>query len=121
MNHQDFNTFCGQFTAATHVVQWGKSDVWKVAGKVFAIGSCTKDQLPAYTFKTSDLNFEFLLNSPGYIPAPYLASRGLKWIQQIDTAGHLDDDLKYYIAESYRIVSSGLSKRKRIELGIASE
>ncbi|MDC8832432.1 MmcQ/YjbR family DNA-binding protein [Alteromonas gilva] len=120
MNHQQFNAYCASFSATTHVVQWGNSDVWKVGGKVFAIGSLSKSQSPAYTFKTSALNFEFLLNAPGYIPAPYLASRGLKWIQQVDTAGHLDDDLKYYIAESYRIVSSGLSKRQRVELGIAT-
>ncbi len=42
----------------------------------------------------------------------------MKWIQQTDTSGDFDDDLKYYLSESYRIVSSGLSKRKRQELGI---
>jgi predicted DNA-binding protein (MmcQ/YjbR family) len=42
----------------------------------------------------------------------------MKWIQQTDTAGHLDEELEYYISESYKIVASGLSKRKRAELGI---
>ena len=118
MDQNSFNQFCCEFPATTHVVQWGNSNVWKVGGKVFAIGSRGKTGQPAYTFKTSDLNFEFLCHSEGYIPAPYLASRGFKWIQQTDTSGHLDDDLKYYISESYRLVSAGLSKRKRQELGI---
>ena len=119
MNHHAFNTYCRTFKATTHVVQWGNSEVWKVGGKVFAIGSRSKAGTPAYTFKTSPLNFEFLCQAEGYIPAPYLASRGMKWIQQTGPSGSLDDDLKYYLSESYRIVALGLSKRKRQELGIA--
>ncbi|MEC9261228.1 MAG: MmcQ/YjbR family DNA-binding protein [Pseudomonadota bacterium] len=119
MDHHEFNAYCRTFTATSHVVQWGNSEVWKVGGKVFAIGSHSKSGTPAYTFKTSPLNFEFLCIAEGYIPAPYLASRGMKWIQQTDTSGPLDDELKYYLSESYRIVALGLSKRKRQELGIA--
>jgi predicted DNA-binding protein (MmcQ/YjbR family) len=42
----------------------------------------------------------------------------MKWIQQTSTAGHLDEELHYYLSESYRIVSEGLSKRKQKELGL---
>ncbi|PJC87003.1 hypothetical protein CSW98_08485 [Vibrio sp. HA2012] len=118
MDHREFNEFCSTFPTATHVVQWGGSDVWKVGGKVFAIGTHSKKGLPAFTFKTSELNFEFLRVSDGYIPAPYFASRGMKWIQQVETSDVLDEDLKYYLSESYRIVLSGLSKRKQQELGL---
>lgn len=118
MNYDEFNAFCGAFKATSHVVQWGNSQVWKVGGKVFAIGGWSKAQAPAFTFKTSDNNFEFLKNTEGYIPAPYLASRGMKWIQQVETSGPLDEDLKYYISESYRIVALGLSKKKQKELGL---
>lgn len=118
MNYDEFNHFCGAFPASTHVVQWGNSHVWKVGGKVFAIGGWGKNDKPAFTFKTSDLNFVFLSHHDGYIPAPYFATRGMKWIQQTETAGELDEELKYYISESYRIVSLGLSKRKQQELGI---
>ena len=38
MNYEEFNHFCGSFAGTSHVVQWGNSDVWKVGGKVFAIG-----------------------------------------------------------------------------------
>ncbi|EMH3447791.1 MmcQ/YjbR family DNA-binding protein [Vibrio harveyi] len=118
MNYDEFNHFCSSFSGTTHVVQWGNADVWKVGGKVFAIGGWSNGEQAAFTFKTSDLNYEFLRDSKGYQPAPYFANRGMKWIQQTDTSGDLDDDLKYYLSESYRIVSSGLSKRKRQELGI---
>ncbi len=42
----------------------------------------------------------------------------MKWIQQTETGSRLDDELRYYLSESYRIVSSGLSKKKQAELGI---
>ncbi len=121
MDHNEFNRFCSTFPASTHVVQWGNSEVWKVGGKVFAIGTESKSGCPAFTFKTSDLNFEFLRDKEGYIPAPYFASRGMKWIQQVKSSRQMDDDLKYYLSESYRIVSLSLSKSKRRELGIYTE
>lgn len=118
MDLSEFNNFCGSFVATSHVVQWNNAEVWKVGSKVFAIGFTNKTGQPAYTFKVSDLNYDFLSDYEGYQPAPYFANRGMKWIQQIETSGPLDDDLKYYLAESYRIVAGGLSKRKRAELGI---
>ncbi|CAV18413.1 MmcQ/YjbR family DNA-binding protein [Vibrio atlanticus] len=118
MNYDEFNHFCGTFTGTSHVVQWGNSDVWKVGGKVFAIGGWSDGKKAAFTFKTSNLNYDFLSDCEGYKPAPYFANRGMKWIQQVETSGQLDDDLKYYLSESYRIVASGLSKRKQRELGI---
>lgn len=117
MDRNEFNQFCSAFPAASHVIQWRGSDVWKVGGKVFAIGTESTTGDPAFTFKTSDLNFEFLRVSDGYIPAPYFASRGLKWIQQINGSAELNEDLKYYLSESYQIVSQGLSQRKQEQLG----
>ena len=118
LKHSEFNQFCEALPASTYVMQWGGSHVWKVAGKVFAIGFTAKNGDPAFTFKTSPLNYEFLKNNDGYHPAPYFASRGMKWIQQIETSGRLDEELTYYLAQSYRIVVSGLSKKKQSELGL---
>jgi predicted DNA-binding protein (MmcQ/YjbR family) len=118
MDHEKYNQFCGSLVATTHIVQWGNAHVWKVGGKVFAIGGTSKQGTVTFTFKTSDLNFEFLSDHEGYIPAPYFASRGMKWIQQVDTQGHMDEDLEYYLSESYKLVVKGLSKRKRQELGL---
>jgi predicted DNA-binding protein (MmcQ/YjbR family) len=118
MDYDEFNTFCGAFKATSHVVQWGDSHVWKVGAKVFAVGGWSKDKLPAFTFKTSEQNYYFLSEIDGYIPAPYLASRGMKWIQQTDNDAAKDEDLQYYISESYRIVSLGLTKKKQKELGL---
>lgn len=115
MTGEEFNGFCRRLTATTHVVQWGGSDVWKVGGKVFAIGGWQKEEL-AFTFKVSDIAYEFLQDQPGLRPAPYLASRGMKWIQHYDKSGLSDADLKDYLAQSYKIVARGLSKKKQAEL-----
>jgi len=121
MTYDEFNAYCGSLPATSHVVQWGGAHVWKVGGlvgaKVFAIGGWANDA-PAYTFKVSDLGFEILREQPGLRPAPYLASRGMKWIQHYADPGLNDDDLKLYLAESHRIVSLGLTRKVQRELGL---
>ena len=117
MTYDEYNDFCGALPATSHVVQWGGSHVWKVGGKVFAIGGWGDGQ-PAFTFKVSELSYEILKDQPGLRPAPYLASRGMKWIQHYAQPGLSDDDLKDYLRRSHEIVSSGLSKKKRRELGL---
>lgn len=73
----------------------------------------------AITFKVSPLSFDILKEQPGLRPAPYLASRGFKWIQNFELPGLSDDALKDYIKESHRLVADGLSKKRRSELGLA--
>ncbi len=121
MTYAEFNAFCDALPVTTHVVQWGGADVWKVGGKVFAIGGWGKDGKPAFVFKTSDLNFDYLRDKPGYRPAPYFASRGMKWIQQYDAPASEDDELMYYLRESHRLASLGLTKKKQKELGLNQE
>lgn len=121
MTYDDFNKFCKSLPATSYVVQWGNSHVWKVGGKVFAIGGWENSDKPAFTFKTSEQNFHYLSEYPGYRPAPYLASRGMKWIQQYDASSDEDEELKYYLKESHRIVSLGLTKKKQKILGINQE
>ncbi|EIM71670.1 hypothetical protein A33O_23324 [Nitratireductor aquibiodomus RA22] len=113
-----YNAVCGALPHATHVVQWGGSHVWKVGGKVFAIGSQASQGNVAVSFKCSDMAFDVLREQPGLRPAPYLASRGMKWIQR-QTGETMDDDaLADYLAESHRIVASGLTRKLRRELGL---
>jgi predicted DNA-binding protein (MmcQ/YjbR family) len=117
MTYEEYNRFCAALPATNHVVQWGGSQVWKVGGKVFAIGGWD-EAAPAFTFKVSPLSFEILKAQPGLRPAPYLASRGLNWIQHYSEPGLGDEDLKTYIRESHRLVALGLGRRKRRELGL---
>ena len=117
MNRDEFNTFCASLKATTHVVQWGNSDVWKVGGKLFAVCGWN-DGADAFTFKVTDIAFEVLPEMEGIRPAPYLASRGMKWVQQYAEGGLSDTELKNHITYSYDMVVAKLTKKLRAELGL---
>ena len=124
MTRSEFNTFCATLPHTSHVVQWGGAHVWKVGGKVFAIGGWNGGPAEEaaelfVTFKVSELAYDILKEQPGCRPAPYLASRGMKWIQRMSGESLDDAALEDYLKESHRIVASGLSKKKRLELGLA--
>ena len=124
MTRDEFNTFCGSLHATSHVVQWGNADVWKVGtaekGKVFAVCGWA-DGADAFTFKVSDLAWEVLRDAPGLRPAPYLASRGMKWLQQYAEPGLSDDELRSHITASYEMAAANLTKKLRRELGLLVE
>ena len=119
MTYKEFNKFCRSLPPTTYVMQWGGSHVWKVGGKVFAIGGWQEDQA-SFTFKVSDIAYEMLKEQPGLRPAPYLASRGMKWIQHFAKPGLPDGALRDYILQSHTIVAQGLSKKKRVALGLTT-
>jgi predicted DNA-binding protein (MmcQ/YjbR family) len=119
MTVNDYNTFCAGLPHTTHVVQWGGAHVWKVAGKVFAVAGWSKHrEQPAVTFKVSPAIYEMLSQLPGLRPAPYLASRGMTWIQWTGPETMDEATLRDYLAASHRLVAEGLPKRRRIELGL---
>lgn len=117
MTYEKFNAFCGALPGTSYVVQWGGAHVWKVGGKVFAIGGWA-DGHPAFTFKVTGVAYEMLREQPGLRPAPYLASRGMTWIQHFAKPGLPDKELKARLRESHLIVARGLPKKTRMELGI---
>ena len=114
MTYEDFNAFCAALPGTTYVMQWGGSHVWKIGGKVFAVGGWdAENQGPAFTFKASELAYEMLREQAGLRPAPYLASRGLKWIQHYGTPGLSDAELADYLRESYEMVRPARSRSRR--------
>lgn len=118
MTRDEFNNFCASLPAATHVVQWGNADVWKVGAKVFAIGGWQDggENDPYVTFKVTPLAFDILKEQSGCRPAPYLASRGMKWIQRTGDGAISNEDLRAYITASHALVAKNLTKKKRAEL-----
>ena len=66
----------------------------------------------------SRIAYEVLKDQPGLRPAPYLASRGMSWIQHHEEPGLVDGDLRDYLRESHRIVAAGLGRGLRQELGL---
>jgi len=126
MTQDEYNVFCATLPHTSHVVQWGDSDVWKVGTadkfKMFTVGGLGKGE-PGFsiTFKCGEIAFEFLRDTPGCRPAPYLASRGMKWIQRMTDEGVTDKDLKDYLRESHRLASLNLTNKLQKELGLNQE
>jgi predicted DNA-binding protein (MmcQ/YjbR family) len=118
VTQEKFNIFCRSLPATSHVVQWGGADVWKVGGKVFVVAHFDGER-PTFSFKVTPLAFEMLKEQPGLRPAPYLASRGMSWIQHYEKPGLSDAELKDYLRQSHRLVAQGLSKKMQKELGLA--
>ncbi|TRC97828.1 MmcQ/YjbR family DNA-binding protein [Mesorhizobium sp. WSM4303] len=118
MTLDDYNSFCASLPQTTRVVQWGGAHVWKVGGKVFAIGGWNDGEQLFVTFKCSEMAYDILKDQPGCRPAPYLASRGMKWIQRQTSQSMDDDALKDYLGESHRLVVLKLTKQTRKELGL---
>ncbi len=121
MTRADYDEFCAGFPHATHIIQWGDASVWKIGGKVFAIGGWSHGDEFAVSFKCSKTSFEILSELPGLRPAPYLASRGLLWMQRIDDGALDDAGLEAYLRQSYALVASGLPKRTQRALGLADD
>ncbi len=113
---KEYNAFCSRMAGAAFVEQWGGAQVWKVGGKVFAIAWFEAGQQPQITFKVSDIGWEVLREAEGCRPAPYMASRGLKWIQSHAKPGLSKAELRRYLEASYGMVRAALPKRAQAAL-----
>lgn len=112
-----FNAFCASLPGTTYACQWGGAHVWKVGGKVFAIGGWNPDGV-GITFKVSEIAFEVLKDSPGLRPAPYMASRGLFWLQHHDPAAMADQQVLDHVRESYERVAAKLPRKTKAALNL---
>ena len=126
MTLTEFDAFCAALPASEFVEQWGGGHVWKVGGKLFAVAWPVADPAPGaapirVTFKVSDIAFEILSEAPGCIPAPHLASRGMKWIQVTGPETLDDEALRDHILESRRMAITRLTKKARAALGLEGE
>jgi predicted DNA-binding protein (MmcQ/YjbR family) len=121
MTLSDYDSFCISLPHSFRVIQWEGAHVWKVgtakSSKMFAIGSTWEGPQPFFTFKCSAMSFELLSGEEGCRPAPYLASRGMLWIQRFSDAAIDDVTLGKYIRESHRLCALNLPKGLQKELG----
>jgi predicted DNA-binding protein (MmcQ/YjbR family) len=118
MTLDDYNAFCATLPHANRVIQWGDSHVWKVSSKLFAVAATQTGNAPFITFKCSPMSYDMLQDQPGLRPAPYLASRGMKWIQRMDRSSMNDQTLRDYLRESHRLASLNLTKTEQRQLGL---
>ena len=99
-------------------IKWGMDRVYCVGAKMFATAGVIDDPAPRYSFKTSDMAFELLIEQGLAQPAAYLARA--KWVTLISADALPDDELTAYLAQAHAIVAAGLPKKTRIALGIST-
>ena len=97
--------------AATKVVQWGGSDVFKVGGKVFAIRGLSG----GLSFKVSPIGFEVLTYDGPARQAPYLAKG--HWVL-VDLDALDPEDAAGWIATAHSLIAAKLTRKARAELGL---
>lgn len=87
-------------------------------GKMFALAFPELQKQLAITFKVSPMSYDILKEQEGLRPAPYLASRGMTWIQRLNAITMDDAALKDYLRESHRLCALALPKRVQMDLGL---
>jgi predicted DNA-binding protein (MmcQ/YjbR family) len=123
MKLPELHRTCMALPHTFHVVQWGGVNVWKVGGptgKMFALGFDEGPKGLFITFKVSALSYDLMKEQEGLRPAPYLASRGMTWIQRTSKATLDDKGLKAYIKESHRLCAMALPKGVQKKMGLVS-
>ena len=85
---------------------------------MFAVLFPEPDKWAGITFKVSDMSFEMLRHEKGCRPAPYFASRGMKWIQWHSDESLVAKELKAYLRGSYDLVFAKLPKRLQVDLSL---
>jgi predicted DNA-binding protein (MmcQ/YjbR family) len=112
---QAIEAHCLSLPAAALSIQWGGTHVFKVGGKIFAM---SEGEVWGLAFKASEMAFELLCEQGLARPAPYL--RRAKWVQVIASEKGLSDaELRAYLTEAHAIVCAKLTRKRRLELGLA--
>lgn len=117
MTPKTFEARCLRLPAATKVVQWEGTSVFKVGGKMFALsGGYTADS-GGYMFKVSDMAYGMLIEHSLARPAPYLARA--KWVQLVGNNALPDAELTAYLAQAHALIVAKLTRKLRKALELA--
>jgi len=92
----------------TETVQWGSDLVFKIGGKMYAVGA-TEPSKTCLSFKCSSEDFADLTERPGIIPAPYLAR--VQWVALESEDTLPAAELKRLLRNAYDLVLAKLPRK----------
>lgn len=116
MDIETVRRYCLSFPHATEDIQWGNDLLFRIAGKIFAVIALERPP-NAICFKCTPGDFAELVEREGIIPAPYMARNHWVLVENLDALPRAE--LKRLIRDSYQMVAAKLSKKLRVELGMA--
>ena len=107
MNIEQLQRFCLSLPSATEDIKWENDLCFSIGSKMFCVSSL-EEPLKA-SLKVQDQEFDELTNSPGIIPAPYLAR--YKWISIQNPDRFRRDEWEHYVRQSYQLVRAKLPRK----------
>ncbi len=116
MNIESLQKICLSLPAVTEDVKWDNDLCFLIGGKMFCIVAL--DPPFKCSFKVNDEEFEELSNSPGFMPAAYMARA--KWVTVTDSSKLNKKDWENFIKQSHELIKKKLTKKLKDELGISS-
>jgi len=109
MNIEELRNYCLSLPSVEEDIKWEDNLCFLVGNKIFCISALEAPL--AFSIKVGDEAFEELVELDGVSPSPYLAR--YKWIRIEEMTTLSDTELKRLIDESYQLIRSKLSKKKR--------
>lgn len=116
MRWADVEALCLALPGTTLDHPFGDSNVFKVGGKMFALITMEGKRPGGLWFKAGETSYRLLIQEDGISPCPYLARA--HWVALDSLKVLKDREIKAYLSRAHGLVASGLSKKKRAELGI---
>ena len=113
----DWMRVCRRLPGVTEDVKWGQDLVFSVGGKMFAVFDL--EDSSGVSFRTTPALFDALTAKEGVEPAPYLARH--HWLLVTTSKALAPGTMRDLLAESHRLVASGLPARVRKSLGLREE
>lgn len=107
MDIETLRNICTKLPHVTEDIKWGSDLCFLIGQKMFCVTNL--NSLLTVSLKVTDEEFAELSNSPGIIPAPYVAR--YKWIFIEDASRFNDKEWKHYIVQSYNLVKAKLPKK----------
>jgi predicted DNA-binding protein (MmcQ/YjbR family) len=114
MNIEQLRTYCLSLNGTTEDVKWGQDLCFCIGAKMYCVTGA--DGEGGTSFKCSDEDFVTLQEREGIIPAPYMARN--KWVRVEKPGALTKDEWKHFVLQSYKIISSKLPKKLKVELGL---
>jgi len=107
MDIEKLRDICTSLPHVTEDVKWGNDLCFLIGEKMFCV---TGFETPLkISLKVTDEEFDELSNSPGIIPAPYVAR--YKWVLVEDVNRFTMQQWEFYIKQSYELVKAKLPKK----------
>ena len=106
--------YCLSLPAVTEDVKWENDLVFSVGNKMFCAAGL--QQPLQFSFKVADEDFEEMVLTEGFKPAPYLARA--KWVLATSSSRLRAGEWQRFIKQSYELVKNKLPKKTKLELNI---